>query len=101
MDYMRSLADAGAAVTFITHDMRLVAEYADRCVAMSEGRIIFNGGPLELFSSADVLNEARLKAPPVFDFSKELMGKPTLATIDLIDQLEARFGRPGAVVQGS
>jgi energy-coupling factor transport system ATP-binding protein len=101
MDYMRSLADAGAAVTFITHDMRLVAEYADRCVAMSDGRIIFNGGPLELFSSADVLNEARLKAPPVFDFSKELMGKPTLATIDLIDQLEARFGRPGAVVQGS
>ena len=101
MDYMRSLADAGAAVTFITHDMRLVAEYADRCVAMTEGRIIFNGGPLELFSSPDVLRAAKLKAPPVFDFSQDLLGVPTLQTIDLIDQLEARFGRPGAVVQGS
>jgi energy-coupling factor transport system ATP-binding protein len=101
MDYMRSLADAGAAVTFITHDMRLVAEYADRCVAMTEGRIIFNGGPLELFSSPDVLSAAKLKAPPVFDFSRDLLGQPTLATVDLIDQLEARFGRPGAVVQGS
>ncbi|MGH2699326.1 MAG: ABC transporter ATP-binding protein [Actinomycetota bacterium] len=101
MDYMRSLADAGAAVTFITHDMRLVAEYADRCVAMSEGRIIFNGGPLELFSSPGVLTEAKLKAPPVFDFSRELLGEPTLATIEVIDQLEARFGRPGAVLQGS
>jgi energy-coupling factor transport system ATP-binding protein len=101
MDYMRSLADAGAAVTFITHDMRLVAEYADRCVAMSDGRIIFEGGPLELFSSPDVLAAARLKAPPVFDFSRELLGKPTLATAELIDQLEARFGRPGAVIQGS
>jgi len=101
MDYMRSLADAGAAVTFITHDMRLVAEYADRCVAMSDGRIIFEGGPLELFSSPDVLTEARLKAPPVFDFSRELLGQPTLATAELIDQLEARFGRPGAVIQGS
>jgi len=101
MDYMRSLADAGAAVTFITHDMRLVAEYADRCVAMSDGKIIFNGGPLELFSSPDVLTEAKLKAPPVFDFSRELLGEPTLATADVITQLEARFGRPGAVVQGS
>lgn len=101
MDYMRSLADAGAAVTFITHDMRLVAEYADRCVAMSNGRVIFNGGPSELFSSPDVLTEAKLRAPPVFDFSKELLGEPTLATTDLIGQLEARFGRPGAVVQGS
>ncbi len=101
MDYMRRLADAGAAVTFITHDMRLVAEYADRCVAMSDGRIIFEGGPLELFSSPDVLAAARLKAPPVFDFSRELLGEPTLATAELIDQLEARFGRPGAVIQGS
>ncbi len=101
MDYMRSLADAGAAVTFITHDMRLVADYADRCVAMTDGRIIFNGGPLELFSSPDVLSAAKLKAPPVFDFSRDLLGQPTLATIDLIDKLEARYGRPGAVVQGS
>jgi energy-coupling factor transporter ATP-binding protein EcfA2 len=101
MDYMRRLADAGAAVTFITHDMRLVAEYADRCVAMSDGRIIFEGGPRELFSSPGVLTEAKLKAPPVFDFSKELLGEATLATTTLIDRLEARFGRPGAVVQGS
>jgi energy-coupling factor transport system ATP-binding protein len=101
MDYMRRLADAGAAVTFITHDMRLVAEYADRCVAMSDGRIIFEGDPHELFSSSGVLTAAKLKAPPVFDFSKELLGEPTLGTTELIDQLEARFGRPGAVVQRS
>jgi energy-coupling factor transporter ATP-binding protein EcfA2 len=101
MDYMRRLADAGAAVTSITHDMRLVAEYADRCVAMSDGRIIFEGGPRELFSSPGVLAEAKLKAPPVFDFSQELLGEATLATATLIDRLEARFGRPGAVVQGS
>jgi len=101
MDYMRRLADAGAAVTFITHDMRLVAEYADRCVAMSDGRIIFEGGPHELFSLPGVLSAAKLKAPPVFDFSRKLLGWSTLATAELIDQLEARFGRPGAVVQGS
>jgi ABC-type glutathione transport system ATPase component len=81
--------------------MRLVAEYADRCVAMKDGRIIFEGRPHELFSSPKVLTAAKLKAPPVFEFSRELLGESTLGTAKLIDQLEARFGRPGAVVQGS
>ena len=99
MDYMRNLADAGAAVTFITHDMRLVAEYADRCIAMSGGRIIFDGGPVELFSSADILEQANLKAPPVFEFSKRLLGASALRTSQLIKPLEARLARPGPVVQ--
>jgi energy-coupling factor transporter ATP-binding protein EcfA2 len=101
MDYLRELADKGAAVTFITHDMRLVAQYADRCVAMSEGRIIFDGGPIEMFSSKGVLAQASLKPPPVYDFSSELLGEPYLDTRRVVDALEVNLGRSGTVVQGS
>ena len=100
MDYLRELADKGAAVTFITHDMRLVAQFADRCVAMSGGRIIFDGSPIEMFSSEDVMAEASLKPPPVFDFSSELLDEPRLHTSHVIDALEVSLGRPGTVVQG-
>ena len=98
MDYLRELADKGAAVTFITHDMRLVAQYADRCVAMAEGEVIFDGTPGELFSSRAVLQRAHLRPPPVFDFSAELVGEPVLQTGDLIDALEVSLGRSGTVV---
>ena len=97
MDYLRELADKGAAVTFITHDMRLVAQYADRW----GGEIIFDGAPIELFSSAAVLQRAYLKPPPVFDFSAELLGDPVLETRDLIDGLEVSLGRSGTVVPKS
>ena len=101
MEYLRELADKGAAVTFITHDMRLVAQFADRCVAMSEGRIIFDGDAVELFSSEEVMAEASLKPPPVFDFSTELLGEPRIHTSYVIDELEVSLGRSGTVVQGS
>jgi energy-coupling factor transporter ATP-binding protein EcfA2 len=98
MDYLRELADKGAAVAFITHDMRLVAEYADRCVAMAGGQIIIDGTPMEMFSSAEVLRRANLKPPPVFVFSEELLGTPLLQTSEVIDALEVSVGRPGSVV---
>jgi energy-coupling factor transporter ATP-binding protein EcfA2 len=101
MDYLRELADNGAAVTFITHDMRLVAEYADRCVAMAGGEIIFDGTPLELFTATDVLKRASLRPPPVFDFSAELLGEAGLHTSDVIDELEVSLGRSGSVVSKS
>ena len=99
MDYLRTLANQGAAATFITHDMRLVAQYADRVVAMSGGEIIFDGTPLELFASEDVLQQASLKRPPVYTFSKELLGTPRIHVGEVIEALEASLGRSGSVVQ--
>lgn len=84
MQLLRALGDNGAAVTFITHDMRLVAEYADRCVALSQGQAIFDGTPPELFAADDVLQRAKLKAPPVFTFSRQLFGEPLLSTNEVV-----------------
>jgi len=80
MQLLRELADDGAAVIFITHDMRLVAEYADRAAVLSDGEIIFNETPAGLFAAKDVLDRARLKPPSVFEFSTRLLGEPILTT---------------------
>ncbi len=78
MDLLRNLADGGAAVTFITHDMRLVAEYGDRCVAMSNGEKIFDGTAMDLFADTDVLRRANLKQPPIYELAREILGEPML-----------------------
>lgn len=77
---LRGLADEGASVVFITHDMRLVAEYADRAAVLCDGRILFEGSPRELFASEEVLARARLKPPSVHEFSHKLLGEPVLTT---------------------
>ena len=63
MTILREERDRGTTVVLITHDLSLVAELADRAVAMSEGRIGFDGTPAELFARAD-LPRFGLALPP-------------------------------------
>ncbi len=84
MQLLKRLADDGAAVMFITHDMRLVAEYADRAAVLCRGKKLFEGHPLELFAASDVLSAARLKAPNVYSISTDLLGHPLLTTQELV-----------------
>ncbi|MGH3341757.1 MAG: ABC transporter ATP-binding protein [Carbonactinosporaceae bacterium] len=92
MELLRDLARDGAAVTFITHDMRLVAQHADRCVAMSAGQKIFDGKPTELFSSPDVVAQAKLRTPPLFEFSRQLLGEPLLDIDEARDRIKEVIG---------
>lgn len=98
MQLLRSLADEGAAVVFITHDMRLVAEYADRCAVLSGGEIAFEGAPAELFASSDVLARSKLKAPPIHGFSQRLVGHAVLDAQELTLLLKEAHGAESRTV---
>lgn len=53
-------------IVMITHDMNLVYEYATRVVAMKDGRIHFDGSPLDLFST-DAYKECHLVKPDLLN----------------------------------
>ncbi len=40
MALLHELNEAGKTIVLITHDMRLVAEHTERCIVMSEGRVV-------------------------------------------------------------
>jgi energy-coupling factor transporter ATP-binding protein EcfA2 len=65
----------GTTVIMITHDVRLVAEWADRAVALAGGCIAFDGSPAELFAQDRLLRESCLLPPPIFDVSTALAGR--------------------------
>ncbi|MEI7845141.1 MAG: ABC transporter ATP-binding protein [Chloroflexota bacterium] len=60
MALMDDIRRQGIAVVMITHDMRLVQEYAERVVVMSAGRVCFDGDPAGLFDRDDILEAANL-----------------------------------------
>jgi energy-coupling factor transport system ATP-binding protein len=81
----------GTTILMITHDMRLVAEWADRAIALRGGGIAFDGKPEALFAQADLLKESALLPPPIFEVSgalaktrPERIPGPTLSIPDLI-----------------
>ena len=49
LDLMRDLAEGGMTMVVVTHEMGFAREVADRVVFMSEGAIIEEGSPADLF----------------------------------------------------
>jgi len=61
METLKKLNKEGRTVIFITHNMRLVAEYAKRAIIMCDGRILIDGSVREVFNNFEVLSKAQLK----------------------------------------
>jgi energy-coupling factor transporter ATP-binding protein EcfA2 len=61
-----------STVLMITHDVRLVADWADRAIVLGDGRVRFDGSPVDLFGEIGLLDEVGLVAPPLQLLSTEL-----------------------------
>jgi len=64
-ELLRSLNTRGKTVVIITHEMDLVAEFANRVIVMYKGRILLDGRPKEVFSKPEVLKKTWVKPPQV------------------------------------
>jgi energy-coupling factor transport system ATP-binding protein len=62
---LKELQKSGTSVIMISHDMRLVAEYASKVLLLSYGTIEFMGNPKQLFEMPELLQKAALKEPPI------------------------------------
>jgi energy-coupling factor transport system ATP-binding protein len=72
MELMEGIRARGIAVVMITHDMRLVQEYAERVVVMSEGRILHSGSPETLFGHTELLERANLRPTMLLQLAEGL-----------------------------
>jgi energy-coupling factor transporter ATP-binding protein EcfA2 len=86
----------GTTILMITHDVRLVAEWADRALVLRSGRIAFDGRPIDLFADDELLGSTGLLAPPIHELSRRLAAqdperglRPVLSSRDLVTALAA------------
>jgi energy-coupling factor transport system ATP-binding protein len=64
----------GSTVVMVTHDMELVAKYAQRVLVLANGTLIFTGTPEEVFSNKPILKQAGLCSP--ISYQIRLLGLP-------------------------
>ncbi len=65
--------EEGMDLILVTHDMNLVARYADRVIVVADGSIAFDGKPTDLFEQD--LSQYSLDSPDVYRTYKELKAK--------------------------
>ncbi len=75
MKLMKDIQSRGVAVIMISHDMRLVEEYADRVIVLSEGKKYYDGIPSELFRKPEILQQSNLQPTLLSEILKKLEQK--------------------------
>jgi len=82
METLSELHDIGRTVIILTHDMRVVAEYADAVAVLVDGKVQFHGTPSDLFNDPETLSAAHLSRLPLAELADGLPGFSAPATLD-------------------
>ena len=80
MEFLDCLQEKGHTIVMITHDMQLMLDYSDRALVVSDGQILADLPPAELFTHPDILQEANLKETSIFALANRLGMDPLALT---------------------
>ncbi|MEG0798124.1 MAG: energy-coupling factor transporter ATPase [Acidaminococcaceae bacterium] len=89
----------GIAVILVTHSMEEAAQYADRLLVMSKGKIVIDGATSEIFrTKREILNEVGVDVPQVIKLADSLrshgmkIAPETMRTEALVQAIEVLKG---------
>jgi energy-coupling factor transporter ATP-binding protein EcfA2 len=88
------MRDQGKTIIMISHDMDLVAQYADRLIVMVDGQIIADGPKRNVFDMQEELERAFLKPPQITKLSQLLRDYGIKENLVTVEELQNCF-KPG------
>ncbi len=83
----------GRTLIVSTHDVDFAYRFADRILVFSQGRIIGDGKPEELFAREEILKEAHLKQPVLYELGQELKRRGILRDKSRYPRSVAEFAK--------
>ncbi|OOM07498.1 energy-coupling factor ABC transporter ATP-binding protein [Clostridium saccharobutylicum] len=81
-EVLMKLASEGKTMLISTHDVDFTYRWAERVLVFSEGKIIADGTPLEIFKNKEILKQANLKQPTLLEVYESLVEKHLLEDIE-------------------
>ncbi|MDU4959645.1 MAG: ABC transporter ATP-binding protein [Sporomusaceae bacterium] len=83
MQLLGRFYQAGKTVILVTHDMDLLARYAERVVVMDRGSKVYDGAVADCFSDRKLLHAAGLREPAAVSVSRSLAPAGIAVTADI------------------
>ena len=90
LDQIAKLHKEGLTVILVSHSMEDVAKYADRIIAMNDGKVAFDGTPKEVFRHYKELERMGLSAPQITYVMQEMKSLGLDVDIDVSTVEEAK-----------
>ena len=75
MKIMMEARDTGTTIIVITHDMNLLAQYADRILVMDEAEVVFCGSKSDFFRGYSSIRSSTLVLPEIYELAQILREK--------------------------
>ncbi|MDX1379247.1 MAG: ATP-binding cassette domain-containing protein [Anaerolineales bacterium] len=92
MNFLRSLREKeGHTIIIITHEMRIVADYAERTVVLGQGRKLLDGPTREIFAQPDTLKQTFVEPPQITQLGQALVEEGIPKDILTIEEMKAEF----------
>ncbi|MCR6106885.1 ABC transporter ATP-binding protein [Salipaludibacillus agaradhaerens] len=79
---LSQLQEQVETVIIATHDMQLVAEWANRIIVLHEGKVLHDGTRESVFSNTPLLKKAGLIPPQILELSKDIGGSSLSYSVD-------------------
>jgi energy-coupling factor transport system ATP-binding protein len=87
MDVVLKLKAEGVAIVMVSHDMNLVARYANKVIVIAGGEIFRQGTPGEVLKDSAAMGTASLKSPPIVELSGE-RGRVCLTVEEFLEAMQ-------------
>ncbi|MFF2498672.1 energy-coupling factor ABC transporter ATP-binding protein [Peribacillus sp. NPDC058075] len=91
MALLDSIHDTEKTIILSTHDVNLAYQWADEVVVMNDGKVIYQGDPISVFHDEDVLLQAHLEKPWVFEMFQALLQSRSAAERDFFPRTKEQL----------
>lgn len=105
MDIVRRIHERGTTVIMVCHDMEVVADYATRCIVMSDGTVVDDAPIFDVLRNRDTLERASLVPPQIVDLSLELardmprLAETAVGRANTVDEMLAAVSAEARTIQ--
>lgn len=92
MNFLRDLWEKeGHTVIIITHEMPIVAQYAQRTVVLGKGQVLMDATTRAVFSEPELLAQTFVKPPQITQLAQGLNGHHLPKDVLSVDEMEAAY----------
>ncbi len=93
LSLLKKLNEEGRTIIVISHDMKVIAEFAKRVIVMKKGRVLMDGPTRKVFDREDILAETYLEPPKITQIAKRLGLGPILTTDEFVQAMKAALAK--------